>query len=148
MNSHNILKWKDQSPQRYQWNNSDTKMSRKVLCAGDEINMLFNLTVSLSPCVFSPADFWSIPVAHGAVLHLWSVGSLRWSTVARDGGQLISPSIGSENNHVINPMNFHDSVSSGEGKKTLKTQSLTACEEQDPWCRSDDGSAQFTYPLS
>lgn len=27
------------------------------------------------------------PVALGAVLHLWSVGSLRWSTVARDTGQ-------------------------------------------------------------
>lgn len=35
---------------------------------------------------FSPIS-WSIPVAHGAVLHLWSVGSLRWSTVARDRGQ-------------------------------------------------------------
>lgn len=28
-----------------------------------------------------------VPVAHGAVLHLWSVGSLRWSTVARDTGE-------------------------------------------------------------
>ena len=29
----------------------------------------------------------SMPLAHGAVLHLWSAGSLRWSTVARDRGQ-------------------------------------------------------------
>lgn len=31
-------------------------------------------------------------MAHGAVLHLWSVGSLRWSTVARDTGETRVPS--------------------------------------------------------
>lgn len=51
------------------------------------VNMLYNLTDFHCVLVVFSVDFWYIPVAHGAVLHLWSVGSLRWSTVARDGGQ-------------------------------------------------------------
>lgn len=53
------------------------------VCVTDVIIWFPNCVFFLHLCIY----VCLIPVAHGAVLHLWSVGSLRWSTVARDRGQ-------------------------------------------------------------
>lgn len=60
---------------------------------------MLQITVEIRAAVQTDVFFLqtstSIPAAHGAVLHLWSVGSLRWSTVARDEGQNSQPEPGS-----------------------------------------------------